>query len=100
LVDREEPHSSSCRSCRHTKEEMQKRKLQRVPKIIMGRVFSSNHTSQDYSSQRCYAATRSNSNSAALSCTGLPCHSERKECLTSSLEAQTTKSSKSASLGF
>jgi hypothetical protein len=41
LVEGEEFHSSDCRGCRHSKEEMRKRKSQRVPKTRKrGRVLS------------------------------------------------------------
>jgi hypothetical protein len=44
LVDREKPHLSNYQGCRHTKEEMRRRKPQRVPKTTKGRVLSSSHT--------------------------------------------------------
>jgi hypothetical protein len=44
LVDGEKLHPSNYRGCTHTKEEIGRRKVQRIPKNIMGRVFSSNYT--------------------------------------------------------
>jgi hypothetical protein len=41
LVDGEEPHPSSYRGCRHTKE---KRNSQTAPRTTTGRMFSSSHT--------------------------------------------------------
>jgi hypothetical protein len=42
LVEGEKPHPTNYRGCRHAKEELQKKKLQRAPKPTTGRVFSSN----------------------------------------------------------
>jgi hypothetical protein len=42
LVEGERPHPANYRGCRHAKEELQRKKLQRAPKPTTGRVFSSN----------------------------------------------------------
>jgi hypothetical protein len=42
LVEGEKPHPANYRGCRHAKEELQKKTLQRTPKPTTGRVFSSN----------------------------------------------------------
>lgn len=76
LVGGEEPHPSNYRGCRHAKEEVRKRKLQRVPNIMTGRVFSSSHTTPGLS----FAAEHTAAASATISCTGPPYHSERNEC--------------------
>jgi hypothetical protein len=44
LVEREKLHPANYRGCRHVREELQRRKLQRTPKTTSGRVFSSNLT--------------------------------------------------------
>jgi hypothetical protein len=40
-VEGEKPHPANYRGCRHAKEELQKKKLQRPPKPTTGKVFSS-----------------------------------------------------------
>jgi hypothetical protein len=40
LAEGEKPHPANYRGCRHAKEELQKKKSQRTPKTITGRVFS------------------------------------------------------------
>jgi hypothetical protein len=42
LVEGEKLHPANYRGCRHAKEELQRKKLQRAPKPTTGRVFSSN----------------------------------------------------------
>jgi hypothetical protein len=49
LMEGEKPHPAKYRGCRHTKEELQKRKSQRSPKTTTGRVFSSNLTTPSVS---------------------------------------------------
>jgi hypothetical protein len=44
LADGEKPHPANYRGCSHAKEELQKKKLQRAPKITKERVFSSVRT--------------------------------------------------------
>jgi hypothetical protein len=44
LGEGEKAHPANYRGCRHAKEELQKRKLQRTPKTTTGKVFSSNLT--------------------------------------------------------
>jgi hypothetical protein len=45
LVEGEKSHSANYRGCRHAKEELQKKKLQRTTKPTNGRAFSSNFIS-------------------------------------------------------
>jgi hypothetical protein len=52
LAEGEKAHPAKNRGCRHAKEELQKRKLQRTPKTKTGRVFSSNLTTQASPSRR------------------------------------------------
>jgi hypothetical protein len=42
LVEGEKPHPANYCGCRHVKETLQRKKLQRAPKLTTGRVFSSN----------------------------------------------------------
>jgi hypothetical protein len=44
LVEGEKAHPDYYRGCRHSNEQLQKRKSQRTPRTIAGRVFSSNLT--------------------------------------------------------
>jgi hypothetical protein len=44
LAEENIPHTSNYRGCRHAKEELRKRKLQRVSKTITGKMFSSDIT--------------------------------------------------------
>jgi hypothetical protein len=57
LLDGVEPHPSNYRGCRHAREGMRKRKLQRAPKSTPGRLLSSNCTTPALSLA---AALRSN----------------------------------------
>jgi hypothetical protein len=78
VVDGGERHPSSCRGCRRAKDGMRMRKLQIALKATTGSVFSSSRTTPGL--QSFAAVLRNNTQAAAtasLSCTGLPCHSER-----------------------
>jgi hypothetical protein len=44
LAEEEKAHPANYRGCKHAKEELQRRKAQRTPKITTGRVFSSKRT--------------------------------------------------------
>jgi hypothetical protein len=44
LAEGEKPHPANYQGCRLAKEELQKKKSQRMPKATTGRVFSSSHT--------------------------------------------------------
>jgi hypothetical protein len=49
LLEGEKPHPANYRGCRHAKEELQRRKLQRAPKITTGRAFTSHLTTPSFS---------------------------------------------------
>jgi hypothetical protein len=44
LAEGEKPHPSNYRGCTHAKDEIQRRKSQRMPKTTVGRVFSTKFT--------------------------------------------------------
>jgi hypothetical protein len=66
---------SNYQGCSHTREEMQTRKSQRVPKTATGRVFSSSHCTPGLPfAVVLYSNTPIAAASSTLGCTGLPCH--------------------------